>query len=383
MSRRIARVITRLNVGGPAYQAVLLSHLLSSRGYETLLIAGRCEPHEPPFDRLLREYPCEVVFCEHLRRSIHPVRDAAAMVEVRRILRRFGPDLVHTHTAKAGLVGRLAGREAGARRLVHTFHGHVLEGYFSPPVQWAVLKAERRLAKMTDRLVTISRRLAQDLEQRFALAPAQKIRVIELGLPLERLLSLPAGGPWRRRFGIGERAVVIGSLGRLVPVKNHARLIEAVASLGGLLAKRDVHVLIGGTGPLEAQLRRRIAELGLSSRVHLAGLVEDLPAFYREVDLAVLTSDNEGTPVTLLEAQAAGRYVIGPAVGGVPDVIGPATGRVVSPNTADAYAETLRELLERDALPAVGEADRRAVVERFSPERLVDDIDRLYRELLD
>jgi len=382
MTVRVARVITRLNVGGPAYQAVMLSCLLRDVGYETLLIYGRCEQDEVQFDRLLRQFPCDVVFCPHLQRSINPLVDAAAVGEVGRILRGFRPDIVHTHTAKAGVVGRLAGKLCGVKRLVHTFHGHVLDGYFSKPAERAIVAVERALSRITDRLITVSNCLAVDLAERLGLAESAGVAVVELGLPLKRFLTPTPRGHWRRRLGIDDGAIVLGSLGRLVKIKNIARMIDVAARVGAMLPDRQIHLIVGGTGPEEQSLRRQIASAGLGGRVHLVGLVELQAEFYADIDLAILTSDNEGTPVTLLEAQAAGRFVIAPAVGGIPDIVSPGTGIVVTPNVTDAYVAAIRSILSGPTVPAVTDADRTAVVARFSPARLVNDIDSLYNAML-
>ncbi len=382
MTRRIARVITRLNVGGPAYQAVMLTHMLQARGYETILIAGRCESHEEQFDALIEQYPCEVVFCPHLQRTVNPFADVAAFRQVKAVLRDFKPDLVHTHTAKAGAIGRLAARSVNAKAIVHTFHGHVLAGYFPKLAERAVLGVERRLAKRTDAIIAISSRLGKEFADRYGIAPAEKIHVVELGLPLERFLNLPKRGHWREKLRIDDRAIVLGSLGRLVRIKNYARLVDVMARLVKLHPDKDLHAIIGGTGPLERALSQRIAHANLSNRVHLVGMVDDLPQFYADIDMGILTSDNEGTPVSLLEAQAAGRFVIAPDVGGTGDIVDPSTGIVVKP-AVESYVDAISQILTRGDLPVVTEADRKATIARFSPERLVADVDRLYANLLD
>lgn len=382
MTPRVARIITRLNVGGPAYQAVMLTHMLARRGWRTLLIAGRCESHEPQFQQLLDQYPSKVIFCPHLRRKINPLNDLAALAEVSKALLRFKPDIVHTHTAKAGLIGRVAGGLAGAKRLVHTFHGHVFEGYFPRPIEQGIIALERTLARRTDAVITVSARLADDLVGKFKIVPAEKCHAIELGLPLARFLELPERGYWREKLGIGENAIVLGWLGRLVRIKNPTRLIEVFAETCKLFPDKELHLIIGGVGPLAKQIRQRIGQAGLAPRVRMIGLIEDLRRFYADLDLVLLTSDNEGTAVTLLEAQAAGRFVVAPAVGGIPDIVGPKTGIVVSPNTTDSYVSALRRILSQTPLAAVDRHDRLAVIQRFSPDRLADEIEDLYRKLL-
>ena len=188
---KVARIITRLNVGGPAYQATVLNHLLANRGYETLLIHGHIAEGETSFDSLLNEYPLQSIYCKDLRREISPIHDIAALAQIMRILKQFQPDIVHTHTAKAGLLGRIAAQILGVRGIVHTYHGHVFEGYFGGPKAKMILRAERFLAKRTDRLVAISERLKDELCEKSQIAPPKKIVTIEPGLTLERFLKLP------------------------------------------------------------------------------------------------------------------------------------------------------------------------------------------------
>lgn len=382
MSLRVARVITRLNVGGPAYQAVTLNHLLAGRGYETLLIAGCCDGTEMEFAGLLEKYPCEMIRCRYLGRRVNVIGDLAATAELSRELCRFSPDIVHTHTAKAGCVGRVAARVASVGAVVHTFHGHVFEGYFSQPITRAILACERTLARMTDMVITPSSRLAGELIEKFKIVSRQRCRVVELGVPLDGLLALPKRGAIRDRLGIGSSAVVLGSLGRLVKIKNFARLIDSFADLVKSLPERDVHLVIGGTGPLDDVLAGRIGSYGLTSRVHMIGFVDNLPQFYADIDVAIMTSDSEGTPVMLIEAQAAGRFVVAPDVGGVADIVADGMGAVVRPNVTKSYTDLLRSMLVRDVIPVASQAARQRVVERFSPQRLADEIDGLYRGLL-
>jgi len=380
---RVARIITRLNVGGPAYQAALLNCRLPERGYETLLIHGQVSPGEDSFRSLLDRYPGPVYQSRRLARPIRPLRDTLALSELVGVLRRFKPDIVHTHTAKAGVLGRIAAKIAGARVLVHTYHGHVLEGYFRPAVARTFLRTEKMMARMTDRLVGISPRLTRELCDRYRLAPEARFVTLELGLDLARFLNLPPRGRMRRQSNIPDTAFVLGTLGRLVPIKNHRRMIAAFGRLTPSIPDHDLHLVIGGTGPLENELKAQARALNLDRRVHFPGLVEDLEAFYADIDLALLTSDNEGTPVTLLEAQAAGKFCVAPDVGGVGDILDARRSRLVRPNEPEAYVNVLREIILN--WTQVGPADdrlRQAVVERFHPDRLTADIDTLYQTLL-
>jgi glycosyltransferase involved in cell wall biosynthesis len=380
---KVARIITRLNVGGPAYQATALNHLLTDRGYETLLIHGQIAQGETAFDSLLNEYPGQTMYCKHLQREISPLHDSLALTQLIGILKRFKPDVVHTHTAKAGLLGRMAAQFMGTRAIVHTYHGHVFEGYFGGPQAGMILRAERFLARKTHRLITISERLKTELAEKFQIAPLEKFTILELGLPLERFLYLPERGLFRQKFNISADAILIGTLGRLVPIKNHRRMLMVVAELIRQYPQKNIHLIIGGTGTLENELKQAAADLGLNDRVHFAGLVNDLPAFYADIDLALLTSDNEGTPVTLLEAQAAGKWTIAPNVGGIADILPESNGSLVKSNQVPAYLAVLGPIIETwPAKFMLNSQTRLEIVQRFSLQKLADNIDNLYKILL-
>jgi glycosyltransferase involved in cell wall biosynthesis len=239
------------------------------------------------------------------------------------------------------------------------------------------------LAKKTDRLVTISDRLKTELSEKFQIASPGKFATIELGLPLERFLHLPEQGQFRKQFKIESDAILIGTLGRLVPIKNHRRMLAVFSELVRRRPIKDVRLIIGGTGPMENELRQLAKELDVNDKVYFAGLVSDLPHFYADIDIALLTSDNEGTPVTLIEAQAAGKWVVAPNVGGIADVLSPQTGSLISSNEISAYLDVLWPIVEKWPVRAsVTETNRSAVVERFSPVRLADNIECLYKILL-
>jgi glycosyltransferase involved in cell wall biosynthesis len=382
---RVLRVIARLNVGGPALHVSQLAAQLDKRGYETTLVAGRVGEGEGSMEWLAEQLGVHAVFVPALQREISPAADLPAVLELRRLIRKVRPDVLHTHTAKAGAVGRMAAAISGKARprvVVHTFHGHVLRGYFSP---WKALffrQLERALARRSDALIAVSPEVRDDLV-RLGVAPAEKIAVIRLGLDLEqRTGAAPAArAETRRALGIAEDSFVVAWLGRMTEIKRTDDLIRAFARLR---ETRSAELLLVGDGPLRPKLEALAAELGIASTCHFVGYQEDVGSYLAAADTVALTSANEGTPVTLIEALAAERPVVSTDVGGVRDVVDDnESGFVVEPGDIAAIADALGRLADDPSLRArMGATGRAKVVERYSVPRLVDDIDALYRRLL-
>lgn len=369
---RVLRVITRLNIGGPARQAILLTRAMQPQ-FETILIAGHPEPGEGELTD-----PEITVERVSLTRPLSPRRDLAALQELTKRMRSSRFDLVHTHMAKAGTTARFAAlRSHHVPKLVHTFHGHVLEGYFTRPVQRVFVEVEKRLARRTDALVAVSEEIRDDLLN-LGIGSEDRWRVIPLGFELAPMLEVERhSGVLRARLNLADEPIV-GVLGRLAPIKDHVTLLEAVARLDG------IHLAVLGDGELRARLQERVGELGIEHRVHFAGWVLDVPAAIADMDVVALTSRNEGTPVSLIEAHACGRPVVATDVGGVRAVVkDPATGFLVPPGDAAAVAAALEKLLGDPPLARrMGAAGREHVRHRFTADRLVSDIRSLYEELL-
>lgn len=379
---RILRVIARLNVGGPALHVSYLTSELDEIGYETMLVAGRVSEGEGSMEYAARDRGIEPVYVPSLRREISPVVDAAAVSKILGLIRTFRPHILHTHTAKAGAVGRTAAILAGRARpeaVVHTFHGHVLRGYFGGRKTEGFRLLERRLAKASDALIAVSPEVRDDLV-RLGIAPESKISVIRLGLDLAaRVATEPgAGGAVREAFAIPRDAVVVGWLGRMTEIKRVDDLLRAFALLPG-----STHLLLAGDGPLRPRLAALAEELHVRERVHFAGFRDDVGAMYAACDVVALTSANEGTPVTVIEALAAGVPVVSTDVGGVKDVVEHGTsGLLVPRGDVAAVGESLRRLVADPALRRRMGAAGRGVVDRYSVPRLVRDVDLLYRDLL-
>jgi glycosyltransferase involved in cell wall biosynthesis len=383
---RILRVIARLNVGGPALHVAYLSEGLRDYGYETTLVSGTVGDDEGSMEQFVRSHGIEPVFVRALQREVAPFDDLTATREVRRLIKEIRPHILHTHTAKAGAVGRTAAALAGRARppvLVHTFHGHVLRGYFSRRTTAGFRQLERGLARPTDALIAVSPEVRSDLV-RLGVAPASRITVVRLGLDLdERVAAAPdARERTRAELGIAPDRFLIAWLGRMTPIKRPEDLLHAFALL--LERASDVELALVGDGPLRPALAELADELGIGDRCHFVGYREDVASMYAAADVVALTSANEGTPVSVIEALAAGRPVVSTDVGGVRDVVRDGQdGFLVEPGDVAGFAAALARLaLDRGRAEELGAAARERVQRRYSVPRLLDDVDRLYRSLL-
>jgi glycosyltransferase involved in cell wall biosynthesis len=390
--RRVARIITRLNIGGPSIQAIDLSRNLVASGFETCLIHGRLSPGEGDMTTILPLGNIDTVYVADLTRPVSPLRDLLATWRIYRALCRWRPDIVHTHMAKAGALGRLAAlaynRTAGRKRparLIHTYHGHVFEGYFGSRSTRVFLFVERWLGRRTDAVIAISSQVRHDLLHTYRIARAEQIRLIPLGFNLDALAAITTSDREHSKAAleIPAGAVVVTTVGRLTGIKQHALFLEMATRL----ARRSDRLLflIVGDGELRGDLETQAEALGIRSRVRFLGWRSDLDRIYGATDVFVLTSRNEGTPVALIEAMASGVASVSTDVGGVRDVITEAgVGLLVPFGDPDGLAAAVSRFVDSPALrEEVGGAGRAAVLARFRLRRLVADISGLYGQLLE
>lgn len=381
---RVMRVIARLNVGGPALHAALLTERLDPGRYESVLVTGSEAPAEGNYLALTGRRLERLVVVPALGREIHGARDAIALAQLVRLMRRERPVIVHTHTAKAGMLGRLAARLARVPIVVHTYHGHVFRGYFSPAKTRLFLALERWLGRHTDRLLTVSPAVRRELLA-LGVGTPDRLAVLPLGLDLAPFLApRPAGAPGLRAgLGLPAATPLVAVVARLVPVKAHETFLEAAALVA---AKRpEARFLVVGDGERRAELEALARRLGLARSVAFLGWRADLPAIYRDVDVVALTSRNEGSPVSLIEAMAAARPVVATAVGGVPDLVEDGvSGYLVEPGQPAAVADRVLALLDDpERREAFGRAGRKRVDPAFDAARLLRDVDALYRRLIE
>lgn len=344
-----------------------------------VLITGTPDAREGTLESLALERGARLISVPSLQRRPSPISDLRALVALVRLLRRLRPQVVATHTAKAGALGRVAALLAGVPVRVHTFHGHVLEGYFSKSGSAVVRMTERLLSKVTTHFVAISPQIAADLQN--IGIDSKKITIVRLGLELDYLVD-PPRGMLRSELSIPREAPIIAIIGRLAPIKAHTLLFDAAPEV--LRAFPSARFLVVGDGELWADLHEQVAERGLGSSVQFTGWRQDLPNVYGDADVVVCCSLNEGTPVSIIEAGAAGRPAIGTAVGGMPDIISDGVNGFLVPSQdpASLAAAIQRVLSEPELADAMGMAGRRMSLERHGAQRMVQELTELYTRLL-
>jgi glycosyltransferase involved in cell wall biosynthesis len=379
---KILRIITRLNVGGPAKHVTILTRDLNDRDWHSLLVAGRVGPFEGSVVEHTRQQGVEPILINELVRPTHPINDVIAFLKLLLLILREKPDIVHTHTSKAGAVGRLAAIICQVPVVVHTFHGHVFHAYFHSIPTLLFQSIERLLARFTDVLIALGENQKKELVG-FRIAEEDKIQVVPLGLELGPFLNATAEGKLRRELGFDSSTPLVGIVGRLAPVKGHMIFLNAAARILG--RRRDIHFVIVGDGELRAELEQYTAGLDITDNVHFIGFRFDLPEIQRDLDVVALSSHNEGLPVALIEAMASERPVVATRVGGVSDLVTDGvTGILVPPADDEALADAiLLALSNREEAGRMAAQAKAYVAERFTAQRLVRDIRELYTRLLD
>jgi glycosyltransferase involved in cell wall biosynthesis len=435
---KIVRVIARLNVGGPAKHVVWLTNGLQNAEYQSLLVAGTVPPGEDDMGYFAAEMGVTPLLVPEMSREIS-AKDALTIWKLYQLFRREQPDIVHTHTAKAGTVGRVAGLfyrwltptallgRPRTCRFVHTYHGHIFHSYYGPLQTRAFLLIEKALAKLiTDRIVVVSEQQRQEINGAFGVGRAEQFSMIPLGLDLSVFANWKERGQaLRSEFGLAADEMLVGIVGRLTEIKNHELFLRAAALYKDKFSARSpgtrVRFIVVGDGALRNALEQQAASLGLTDDVIFTGSRRDIENVYPALDIVALTSRNEGTPLTLIEAMANARPVISTAVGGVVDLLGESNVRTgsrpgspdgqpgwgggsdrvttpmksnepfsicqrgisVPPDDAPAFAAALARLVADAALRReIGERGLQFVAAKYSKERLLEDVTTLYADLL-
>ncbi|MBI5666967.1 MAG: glycosyltransferase family 4 protein [Chloroflexi bacterium] len=376
---RVLNIIARLNVGSPAIYVTLLTEKFGPPDYDSRLVCGVVEPGEGDMGYYAEQHGVNPVVIPELGRSLRPMQDLIALRKIYRLIREFQPDIVHTHTAKAGFVGRLAAWLAGVPVIVHTFHAHIFHGYFNPLLTRLFILLERWMGSVSDTIITLSEGLRRELAEDYHIARRKHFTVLPLGLDLDSFATTPRhSGQFRAAWNIPPDACLIGIVGRIVPVKNHALFLEAAVKVRQQLPQ--AHFVIVGDGELRPEVEAQVHELGLRDAVTFTGWQRVLAPIYSDLDALVISSVTEGTPVSVIESLAAGCPVVATAVGGLPDLLDHGRlGLLVTPGDADALATGILRTVRQP--PDVSEAQR-LMLDRYGIDRLVKDLDSLYRGLL-
>ena len=397
MAVKVLRIYSRINLGGPIYNVAYLSKYLAPE-FETKILLGPALPDEATANHLLDSLELDYTILPEMKRSVNPFQDFKSILKVRKIIKEFKPDIVHTHTAKAGAVGRLAAWSCGVPIIIHTFHGHVFHSYFSKPVSWAVKMFERFLASLSTVIVTISDVQKEEIGTIYKIAKLKKIQVVPLGLDLDKFAinAVENRVRFRSQYGLKDDESGMALIGRFAPVKNHGLLFDAIKWIKDqepFFFKKMIFFLVGD-GDLKSSFQEKLHGYGIpfseKSRTFTGGGVVFTSWIIRvdEVmtgfDAIVLTSHNEGTPLSLIESQAAGVPVISTRVGGVENVVqNNKTGIIVPAGNMELLAQAMIRLVQNpDERKNMGAAGKEWAQSKYSFRRLVSDMRILYRNEL-
>lgn len=387
---RILRIIARLNVGGPAIHVILLTEGLDKSKFYSVLVCGKIGKSEGDMAYYALERNIKPQFIFELKREPNLFNDILAFMKIYRIIKTEQPDIIHTHTAKAGAVGRLAGivynflHPYKQIKIFHTFHGHIFDGYFGRFKTRVFILIEQLLALFSSKIIAVSESVKKELIS-LGIGNNDKIGIIPLGFELDKFLKIPLKS---------NPVINIGIVGRLVPIKNHRLFLEVATKVSKDNPGSEFRFKIIGDGELRDELEEYAHKLNIHTEVDFLGWQRDMVGVYSDLDIVVLTSINEGTPVSLIEAMASGRVVVATDVGGVKDILGNETaadieqdknfkvlerGLIVKPQDSDSFAAALSFILQHGYLRNnMCMLARDFVKDRFSKERLVKDIESLY-----
>lgn len=383
---KIVRIINRFNIGGPTYNATFLTRFLSDE-FETILIGGVPDKDEEDSLHILDKYGVTPIVIESLKREPNFQSDRKAYREIKKIISEFKPDIVHTHAAKAGAIGRMAAKSCKVPYIFHTFHGHVFHSYFGKG-KTAIFKAiERRFAKVSTKIIAISNQQKKELANEHKICKPSKIEVIPLGFDLEPFHQkrIEKREEIRAKYGIKENEVAVAIIGRLAPIKDHAFFLKVIENLLSQTIQ-PTKIFIVGNGSERHWIEKEVFKLNekYGNKIKLTSWIKDIAVFNAGIDVVCLTSKNEGTPVSLIEAQAANIPVISTDVGGVKDIVLEGkTGFVVKKGDYETYCKKLRLLIEDHELRAsFSNTGYEFVKDQFHYKMLINNMETLYKKTL-
>lgn len=391
---KILRIINRFNLGGPTYNVAYLTKYLSPE-FDTLLIGGRYDKSENSSEFILDDLDIKPVIIPEMHRKIHPVNDLLSYRKIKKIIKEFKPDIVHTHASKAGTLGRLAARECRVPVIIHTFHGHVFHSYFRFYKTKTYRSIEKYLASISSKIIAISERQKEELSTIYNIAKPEKIEVIPLGFDLSRFQQNNGikREEFRKKYKIDEDEIAIGIVGRLAPVKNHEFFLKIIKHVKENTSKK-IRAFIIGDGECRNILKRKANNMGLflnnssklngKSVVTFTSSIKQIDYAYAGLDIIALTSLNEGTPVSLIEAQAANKPIVSTNVGGIENVVIPGVTALLTNNgNINEFSDKLLELIHNDNLRnKLSVKGWDYVKEKYDYKRLVGDMRDLYYRML-
>lgn len=375
---KVMIVVTRVAMDSAGKQAILITENLNRDDFEPIFVRGSCESNEVDMSRWIGDKDIRQFHIPEMKREIRLIHDFIAFCKMFWICIKERPDIVHTRTAKAGTIGRLAAKLAGVPVLIHTFDGHVFKGYFGKNKTAAVIGVEKFLARFTNRIIAISNKQKEELLDYLKIKDPDKIQVIPIGFNFKEFK--PAGnGALRKELHLSDDDLVVGYVGRLAPIKRIDRLINAYEKVAQNIPKGKF--IIVGDGELRDEMKELVRQKHLEDRIHFLGVREDLENIYSSVDVIALSSDNEGTPAALIEALNYCKPVASTNVGGIPDVITDGvSGLLAKANGPEALADALITMLNNEQLrEQMGRHGREEVHRKFSLERLIERLDNLYK----
>ena len=391
--KKILRILNRFNVGGPLYNTAYLTKYIDNEKYETLLIGGQWESHENDGTYILRSEEINYKLITRMRRSISIYNDIISLFQVILIIYKFKPDIIHTHAAKAGIIGRIAALFYFRKvKLVHTYHGNVFEGYFSKSINLFILNVERFLAKKTDKIIAISKLQKIDLAFKYHICDINKIEVVRLGFDLYKFQKNIRNKrkKIRSKYNIADEEILIMIIGRVVPVKNHKFFIDVFLKCK-MDSTKKIKAMVIGDGNLTNELVEYAKSKDLITNykkilnrnfdIMFCSWIKNIDYYLSASDINVLTSINEGTPVSIIESMANGTASISTDVGGVSDIIQNNFSGIVSKSDIINFSEDLLNLIEDDLFRKKLSLNGKKIIEKYSYKRLVKDVELLYDNL--
>ncbi len=385
--KKVLRIINRFNLGGPTYNAAYLTKYLSNE-YETLLVGGQHDESEASSSHILEELNLDPIIIPEMRREINFKNDRIAFQKIKKLIYDFKPDIVHTHASKAGAIGRIAAHKAGVKQIYHTFHGHVFHSYFGKTKTTFYKNLERYLAKKSTKIIAISEIQKHELINIHKICKADQVEVIPLGFDLERFKENQKNkrALFRKEWDIKENEIAIGIIGRIVPIKDHHFFIDVIEEIIEKTNK-NLRFFVIGDGESKNNIidYAKSKNISISTNTNTATIqftswIKDIDIANAGLDIICLSSKNEGTPVSLIEAQASYKPIVSTKIGGIDDVvIDNKTALLSEVGDHNSYVKNLNKLIHDEKLRKTFADNAKNQINKFTYNRLVNDIEELYK----